>query len=326
MSASLNNLDSLLYYRAELGLIGAILAVIGWDLLAKDQRTKVLGSVGIGLGGLCCSAAVSASALLGNVEARNLFYGLLAFDDFANTFRILFAFVTAVILLFAAPSYLGRRTSRGEKQNASEMFALLLVLTLGMNMMACSRHLLMIYLSIEMVSVISFVLAGFKIGDRRSSEGALKYVIYGGVASGVMLYGMSWIYGVSRSLNLGDISLAIAELTRTEGRVPEAVFVGVVCMLVGFGYKISAAPFHMWTPDVYEGAPTPVTAFLSVGPKAAGLAVMMRFFNDALSAKGMAVAAAASDPGAAPWAVVAGSLAMATMCVGNLTALNQDNV
>jgi NADH-quinone oxidoreductase subunit N len=214
------------------------------------------------------------------------------------------------------------------------MFALLLVLTLGMNMMASSRHLLMIYLSLEMVSVISFVLAGFKIGDRKSSEGALKYVIYGGVASGVMLYGMSWIYGVTRSLNLGDISVAIAELTKAQGRVPEAVFVGVICMLAGFGYKISAAPFHMWTPDVYEGAPTPVTAFLSVGPKAAGLAVMVRFFHDALGAKGLTVAAAAGataapgsvDPSSAPWAIVAGCLAMATMCVGNLTALNQDNV
>ncbi len=326
MTASLDNIASLKYYGAELALIGAILAVIVWDLLAKEQRNKVLGAVAICLAGLGYSALGSVSSLLRHVEPQNLFYGLLAFDDFANTFRILFAFVTAIILLFAAPSFLSDRTSAGEKKNATEMFTLLLVLTLGMNMMASSRHLLTIYLSIEMVSVISFVLAGFKIGDRKSSEGALKYVIYGGVASGVMLYGMSWIYGVTRSLNLGDISHAIAELSKAQGHVPEAVFIGVVCMLAGFGYKISAAPFHMWTPDVYEGAPTPVTAFLSVGPKAAGLAVMMRFFNDALGAKGFALAAGGADPGAAPWAIVAGCLAMATMCVGNLSALGQDNV
>ncbi len=326
MTASLNNVESLPYFGAELALIGAILAVIAWDLLVSEQRMKVLGAVGICLAGVGYSAISSVSALMRHVEPQNLFYGMLAFDNFANTFRILFAFVTAIILLFAAPSYLSERTSAGEKKNASEMFMLLLVLTLGMNMMASSRHLLTIYLSIEIVSVLSFVLAGFKIGDRKSSEGALKYVIFGGVASGVMLYGMSWIYGVTRSLNLGDISHAITALTKAQGHVPEAVFIGVVCMLAGFGYKISAAPFHMWTPDVYEGAPTPVTAFLSVGPKAAGLAVMMRFFNDALSAKGLTAGLAATDPGAAPWAIVAGCLAMATMCVGNLSALGQDNV
>lgn len=326
MSESLNNLQSLAYYGPELALIVAILAVLGWDLVAKDDRSRVLGSVGIGLAGLGYSAVASMTALCRHAEPKNLFYGMLAFDDFANSFRVLFAFVTALILLFAAPSYLGDRTTPGEKKNAAEMFMLLLVLTLGMNMMASSRHLLMIYLSIEMVSVISFVLAGFKLGDRKSSEGALKYVIFGGVASGVMLYGMSWIYGVSRSLNLGEISVAIAEMTKAQGKVPEAVFVGVVCMLAGFGYKVSAAPFHMWTPDVYEGAPTPVTAFLSVGPKAAGMAVMMRFFMDALSAKGVMEAASSADPGAAPWAVVAGCLAMATMSVGNLTALGQNNV
>jgi NADH-quinone oxidoreductase subunit N len=103
--------------------------------------------------------------------------------------------------------------------------------------------------------------------------------------------------------------------------VPEVVFVGTVCMMAGFGYKISAAPFHMWAPDVYEGAPTPVTAFLSVGPKAAGFAVLLRFFADALGATGSTSAGVAT-----PWPVLAGCLAMATMTVGNLTALNQDNV
>jgi len=324
--ASLDNLQSLSYYGAELAIIIAILAVIVWDLIAKDDRSRIFGSIGLCLAGLGFSAVSSLVALQRHAEPKNLFYGMLAFDDFANTFRVLFAFVTALILVFAAPSYLGERTRPGEKKNASEMFMLLMVLTLGMNMMASSRHLLMIYLSIEMVSIISFVLAGFKLGDRKSSEGALKYVIFGGVASGIMLYGMSWIYGVTHSLHLGEISVAIAELTKAQGHVPEAVFVGVVCMLAGFGYKISAAPFHMWTPDVYEGAPTPVTAFLSVGPKAAGLAVMTRFFMDALSAKGVADAAASVDPGAAPWAIVAGCLAMATMSVGNLSALGQDNV
>jgi NADH-quinone oxidoreductase subunit N len=318
-----DNLASLAYFGPELALMVALLAVIVWDLVAKDHRFRVLGAVGITLAGLSYSALSSASFLVRGVQPQNLFHGLLAFDDFANTFRILFAFVTAIILLFTTPTMLGDNQQAGERRNPAEMLVLLLVLTVGMNMMASSRHLLMIYVSLETVSVISFVLAGFKIGDRKSSEGALKYVIYGGVASGVMLYGMSWIYGVTRSLNLGDIYAGIAAMSAEQGKVPEAVFVGVICMLAGFGYKISAAPFHMWTPDVYEGAPTPVTAFLSVGPKAAGLAVLVRFFADALGAQGELFLGEGSEP---PWPIIAGCLAMATMTVGNLTALHQDNV
>jgi NADH-quinone oxidoreductase subunit N len=194
-----------------------------------------------------------------------------------------------------------------------------------MNLMAESRSMLMIYLSLELVSVISFVMAGFKINDGKSSEAALKYVIFGGVASGIMLYGMSWIFGLSQSLYLGECAHKIAEMTRAEGKVPEVVFVGTVCMLAGFGYKISAAPFHMWTPDVYEGAPTPVTAFLSVGPKAAGFAVLVRFFADALGSLTPQMTATGAAI-ATPWPVIAGCLAMATMTVGNLSALGQDNV
>ncbi len=318
---SLSNLASLSYYGPELGLIGTILLVIVWDLVVKDNRRKVFGAIAICLAGLGYSALASANYLATDAPAQNLFGGLLAFDDFAHTFRILFAFVSSMIILFVAPSMLSNAAGKGTgaRRNPAEMLMLLLVLTLGMNMMAASRHLLMIYLSLEMVSVISFVMAGFKIGDRKSSEGALKYVIYGGVASGVMLYGMSWIYGLTASLQLGDISVAIHDMTAKTGKVPEAAFVGVVCMLAGFGYKISAAPFHMWTPDVYEGAPTPVTAFLSVGPKAAGMAVLVRFFSDALGARG-------SNVGGAPWPIIIGSLAMATMTVGNLSALRQTNV
>jgi NADH-quinone oxidoreductase subunit N len=328
------NIESLAYFGPELALIAAILAVIVWDLLAKEQRLKVIGAITICVAALAYSALSSLSFLTRGLEPQNLFHGLIAFDDFAHTFRILFAFVSAAIIVFAAPPMLSAGRSGGalsrasgttgpEGRNAGEMLCLLMVLTVGMNLMAASRHLLMIYISLEMVSVISFVLAGFKIGDRKSSEGALKYVIFGGVASGVMLYGMSWIYGLTRSLNLGEIHTAIVAMTADGGKIPEAAFIGVVCMLAGFGYKISAAPFHMWTPDVYEGAPTPVTAFLSVGPKAAGMAMLLRFFSDALGASAEKYAEMAIAP---PWPIIAGCLAMATMTVGNLTALNQDNV
>ncbi len=318
---ALDNIKSLAYFTPELALCAAVLLIIIWDLVVKG-RAKVPGILAIGLSALAVSAGVSVFALVRDAAPQNIFYGLLAFDRFSNLFRLVFAFVTAAIMIFSIPSDDPNEPTR---RDPGEFFCLLIVLTLGMNLMAESRHLLMIYLSLEMVSVISFVMAGFKINDGKSSEAALKYVIFGGVASGIMLYGMSWIFGLTQSLYLGECATRIAALTAAQGKVPEVVFVGTVCMMAGFGYKISAAPFHMWTPDVYEGAPTAVTAFLSVGPKAAGFAVLIRFFADALSAQEVADATSKVIV-ESPWPVMAGCLAMATMTIGNLSALGQDNV
>ena len=318
----LDNLRSLTYFTPEFALIGAILLIIVWDLLAKSRFPKIAGILVICVAALACSAGISAYHLARNTPPQNLFYGLLAFDRFTNLFRILFAFVTGAIIVFATPTGDETGEPTGEGRDPGEFFTLLMTLTLGMNLMAGSRNLLMIYLSLELVSVISFVMAGFKISNAKSSEAAMKYVIFGGVASGIMLYGMSWIFGLTQSLYLGECAERISALTAAQGKVPEVVFIGVVCMMAGFGYKISAAPFHMWTPDVYEGAPTPVTAFLSVGPKAAGFAVLVRFFADALQATGSTTAVDVQTP----WPVLAGCLAMATMTIGNLSALQQDNV
>jgi NADH-quinone oxidoreductase subunit N len=318
---ALDNIQSLAYFTPELALCAAVLLIIIWDLVVKG-RAKVPGILAIGLSALAVSAGVSVFSLVRDAAPQNLFYGLLAFDRFSNLFRLVFAFVTAAIMIFSIPSDDPNEPTR---RDPGEFFCLLIVLTLGMNLMAESRHLLMIYLSLEMVSVISFVMAGFKINDGKSSEAALKYVIFGGVASGIMLYGMSWIFGLTQSLYLGECATRIAALTAAQGKVPEVVFIGTVCMMAGFGYKISAAPFHMWTPDVYEGAPTAVTAFLSVGPKAAGFAVLIRFFADALSAQEVADATSKVIV-ESPWPVIAGCLAMATMTIGNLSALGQDNV
>ena len=323
MDTRLDNVKSLAYFSPELVIIAAILCLIVWDLVSSP-KSKTTGLLVITLGALAYSAGTSAWLLARDVPSQNLFFGLLAFDRFSNTFRILFAVVTGTVALFSVPPIpeghtLPVRGVREDRRDQGEFFTLLMVLALCMNLMAESRSLLMIYISLELVSVISFVMAGFKINDARSSEAALKYVIFGGVASGIMLYGMSWIFGISQSLYLGEIATKVSALTHEQGKVPEVVFVGVVCMMAGFGYKISAAPFHMWTPDVYEGAPTPVTAFLSVGPKAAGFAVLILFFADALGSN----AAGAVET---PWPVIAGCLAMATMTVGNLSALGQDNV
>ncbi|HKQ68659.1 MAG TPA: NADH-quinone oxidoreductase subunit N [Polyangiaceae bacterium] len=315
----LDNFASLRLFAPELGIILGILLLIVWDLV-KAGPAKLQGLVAISIVTLGYAGAQSAMYLVRDEPSRVLFGGLMAFDRFAHVFRILFAAVTAVIIVFSTPGHEDLEGSDAQK-GVGEFFVLLLVITLGLDMMAMSRNLLMIYLSLELVSIISFILAGYKINDRKSSEAGLKYVIFGGVASGIMLYGMSWLFGLTQSLNLAEISRRVVSLSAEQHAVPEAVFVAVVCMLAGFGYKISAAPFHMWTPDVYEGAPTSVTAFLSVGPKAAGFAILLRFFSDGLAARGGMAGAVAT-----PWPIVGGLLAMATMTIGNLSALGQNNV
>ena len=156
-----------------------------------------------------------------------------------------------------------------------------------MFLMASATDLLMIYLALELVSMVSYVLAGFRKGDRKAAEAALKYVIYGGVASGVMLFGMSYLYGLLGTTNVLELGRAAARGPRpATAPVKLALVLAVVFVSAGVGYKIAAVPWHMWCPDVYEGAPTPFTAFLSVGPKAAGFAVALRFFYGAMAGPG----------------------------------------
>ncbi|MBI5537607.1 MAG: NADH-quinone oxidoreductase subunit N [Deltaproteobacteria bacterium] len=321
-SFSLDNLQSLTWFFPEIAITVGVIAVIIWDLISAGLN-RIRGIVVITLASLLTSGFLSLAYLMrqlaGLTPSMSLFGGLLAFDPFSHLFRMLFAFVAAIVIVFASPSSetgAGTRKRRG----AGEFFTLLLIITLGLNLMVMSRNLLMIYLSLEVVSVISFVMAGFKIDNRKSAEGALKYVIFGGMASGIMLYGMSWLFGISQSLDIGEIGNQIAMATAQNGRVPLVILLGVVCMLGGLGYKISAAPFHMWTPDVYEGAPTSITAFLSVGPKAAGFAVLIRFFEEGVKAT------THYDGRLTPWAMIAGLIAMATMTVGNFTALHQSNI
>jgi NADH-quinone oxidoreductase subunit N len=186
----------------------------------------------------------------------------------------------------------------------------------------------MIYLAIELVSVPSYVLAGFRRADRRASEAALKYVVFGGVASGVMLFGMSYLFGLTGTTSLAELAPRLAALEVAPGlplaAVRFALVVAVVFVLAGVGYKVAAVPWHMWCPDVYEGAPTPFTAFLSVGPKAAGFALALRLFHSAFTMP--AAGPLAESLGGVPWPAVVGVIAAVTMTLGNLAALSQTNL
>jgi NADH-quinone oxidoreductase subunit N len=222
-SAVLSNFDSLPLFAPELGLILGILLLIGWDL-AKSGPGKESGLVAIALVTLTYAGAQSAMYLVRDEPSRLLFGGLMASDRFAHSFRALFAAVTAVIVIFSAPGHEKLKGPDAQK-GIGEFYVLLLTIALGLNMMAMSRNLLMIYLSLELVSVISFIMAGYKMDDRKSSEAGLKYVIFGGVASGIMLYGMSWLFGLTQSLNLAEISRRVVTLSAEQHRVPEAVFI-----------------------------------------------------------------------------------------------------
>jgi NADH-quinone oxidoreductase subunit N len=178
----------------------------------------------------------------------------------------------------------------------------------------------MLYLSLELVSIPSYLLAGYLKGRESSIEASMKYVVYGATASGVMIYGFSLLFGLTGTTQIGEMGRALAQ-----GKAALPMYLAAAMVTVGFGYKIAAVPFHMWSPDVYEGAPTPVTAFLSVGPKAAGFAVLVRFFYTVFASPDAATGVW-SLSSSVDWTLLFAVLSAATMTVGNLVAINQKNV
>ena len=239
-----------------------------------------------------------------------LFAGLLVVDPFSIFFRALVigAAFLGVFLSVGSPSV--------AKDRKGEYHGLLMTMALGMCLLAGSNHLLMIYVAMETVSLCSYLLTGFDERLDRSREAGLKYVLYGGVASGVMLFGMSLLYGLFGDLSVEGLQRAITASPALDTPVGQwAALLAVLFVLCGLGYKIAAVPFHMWCPDAYEGAPTPFTALLSVGPKAAGFAVLIRFFWGIF-------------PGvdAIPWVLVIGIVSAITMTVGNFVAIVQNNL
>jgi NADH-quinone oxidoreductase subunit N len=312
----LDNFQSLVYFLPETILSLTVLAIISVDLAVG--RANLRRTAGIAMAGLAATAIATLATMDGH-QARGLFGGLMARDPMSDFFKLFFLATTALVgaaAMRARDAVDYTATGKDKDKESAEFYALVLTTTLGMFLMAASTDLLTAFLSLEMVSIMSYILSGFKPRDRRSSEASLKYVIYGGVASGVMLYGMSLLYGLAGSTSLAAVRAAAAATPAT-GTVVAAV---ILC-LAGFGYKIASVPFHMWCPDVYEGAPTPVTAFLSVGPKAAGFALLIRFFSG-----GVPTELGSGFGSTSPWPLLLSVIACATMTLGNLTALVQTNL
>ncbi len=223
-------------------------------------------------------------------------------DWLSFTFKMLFIFGAGVTALLAMDyKELGER---------GEFYVLMIASTIGMCFMASSTDLVMVYLAIETVSIPMYILAGFFVDDQKSTESGFKYLLFGAMTSAIMLYGFSLLYGISGTTNMLSIIQTVTQ-GQTEGILP--VYIGsFVLVLVGFAFKISAVPFHFWAPDVYEGAPTPVAGFLSTASKAAGFAVLMRFFMFVFPAD--------------LWTPILAAISVVTMTLGNLVALTQQNI
>lgn len=292
---------------------GAALLLLVEAFARPDRRGQrpALSAAAILLASLLAALAVADDA------ARTLFSGMVVVDPFVHFFRV---FAAVAGLLGVAVSL---RSGELGRDNRAEYYALLLAAVLGMMLMASASDLVMVFVGVELVSLMSYVLAGYRRHDPRGAEAALKYVVYGGAASGAMLFGLSLIYGLTGHTQLALINEAVARLGETGG-AQLALTAGLVLTFAGFCFKIAAVPLHMWSPDVYEGAPTPFTAFLSTGPKAAGFALLLRFFlvgfSDASAGNLLA------DVSRLPWLLLVVVVAILTMTVGNLAAIGQSNI
>ena len=202
---------------------------------------------------------------------------MLAADPFALFFKALAIISIAMVILTAMPYMRGRTPYPGE------FYALLLVVGVGDLLAVSATNLVLIYLGMEFLSITSYVLAGYLRNDRKSGEAALKYFLYGATASAVMLYGMSLLYGATGTTDLAGIASALAG--KAPGELVWLTMPAIILLVAGFGFKASLVPFHQWAPDTYEGAPTPVTAFLSTASKATGFAILMRVFFVALGSQ-----------------------------------------
>ena len=287
------------------------------DIVAERKRgrlTALFCLTGVGL------ALVSTGILYAQYHGteRFAFHRMVVVDDFALFFKMLFLVGAAAAVLMSV------RFLDIERQQYGEYYALLLFATLGMMFMAAGTDLLSLYISLELMAISIYVLVGFVRGDRRSNEAAIKYFLLGAFSSGILLYGMSLFYGATASTNLYDIAVRLTPLIQPDQPMRYLLLVGLVLMSAGMCFKIAAVPFHMWAPDAYEGAPTPVTAFMSVAVKAASFAMFARIFLDGLASMRYLPS---GDGGPLPgWALILGLAAAVTVTWGNIAATTQRNV
>ena len=297
----LSNIDSLPFYLPELMVVLTLLSVFLMESIQKYRHLTFI-TTSAGLIFSCILLFITSS-----IDGA-LFNGMIVHDSFSIFFKWIILLSTLSIVLISRDDDSVLSSVKGE------YYGMLLIIVLGMFTMVSARNLLMVYLAIEMVSIPSYIIAGISNKDKESNEASLKYVIYGSFASGIMLFGLSILYGASGSMDIAVVAEAIQSFDSSL-----AIYIAMLFVLVGFGYKISMVPFHYWTPDVYQGAPITVTAFLSVAPKAAGFAILIRFFYAIFTSEN-------SEILGLNWTELIAVMSALTMTVGNVLALNQTNI
>ena len=287
----------------EFALTALAFLVFTVDLFLPERRKEWLA--GLAAAGLL--GVIALAILMRPAESLTLYGGLVVVDGFGLFFKVFFCAIGVGIIALSV------EYGRDRLQHRGEFYGLLLFSVLGMNLMAMARELLTAYIALELLSFSLYVLVAYGLREARSNEAGIKYIIIGALSSAIMLYGLSNIYAA-----LGTTYFAgIAEGLASPAAANPVLWVGIALLVAGLGFKLSAVPFHMWAPDAYEGAPLPVTAYLSIGSKAAAFALTLRLFAEAIA------------PAAewwSQWQLVIAGLAALTMLLGNLVALAQRNL
>ncbi|MCI0529023.1 MAG: NADH-quinone oxidoreductase subunit N [Nitrospira sp.] len=294
-------MTDLLVILPELVMVGAGCAVLILDLVLPKGQKDLLAYFSL----MMLLVAFYGTYRLAFSPTVYAFSGMFVLDPFSNFFKLLLYLATALTILISI------RYLEIEHIHLGEYYAFILFSTSGMMIMVSGADLITIYLGLELMSLSLYILSGFKRYERKSIEASAKYFVLGSFSSGVLLFGISLLYGLSGSTQLKDMGKVFETLQADSG---PALLLAMILLVVGFGFKVAAVPFHMWTPDVYEGAPTSVTAYMSVATKSASFAAFMRVFLEALG------------PIEDSWRVLLIALSVATMAVGNVVAIVQTNI
>lgn len=292
-----------IFLLPQLVLFLTVVLVFGFDLVGSKEK-KWLPY--LALSGAVISLGVSIYLIgRGDILESTVLGGMISIDAFSLFFQVFAALVASLIILVSIAYMELKSPYQGE------FYSFILLASFSISLLAVSADLVMIFIAFELLSISSYILTGFLRNDPRGSEASIKYFLYGSLASAMMLYGMSLLYGATATTNL----VAIArELSGIDPSLRFVVYPAIVLMVVGFGFKIAAAPFHQWSPDAYEGAPTPVTAFLAVGSIGAGFAVLVRVMLTALPDYQL------------NWSALIAGLSIMSMTLGNLVAISQKNI
>jgi NADH-quinone oxidoreductase subunit N len=304
-------------------MITAVVAILimVFDAISRQIERRVAGA--LSLAGLAAAAAAVVS--LWNHDGETSYGGMIINDHFRLMFAMIFLIVTFLTVLISL------RWIKDEELPVGEYFTLLMFATTGMLFMSAANNLVMIFLGLEITSISTYVLCGYRRRDARSNESAMKYFILGSFSTAFLLYGIALVYGAT--YQPGASPAATTDLQLIGQRIAsghlfskEMLFAGAAMMIVGFGFKVATVPFHIWSPDVYEGAPTPVTAFLSTGSKAAAFAAFSRVFILTFAAASVGTGTGLLTSLQATWTSALVVMAILTMTLGNIVAIVQSNI